>query len=169
MTNQVMNRSLLIKTFALAAGLAVVAGAIYFVTRGLAGGSRESGELPTFFEQFIIAGGPIVWFVLLPMSLITVYFAAEYFFTIRRSKLLPEDGVAGITGTIRRFGVARLDERLADQSGRHRQRRLVPHTKRHCRIPPGPGLRIAAQNRMAQPHRQRLADGGLVRDGLWND
>lgn len=116
MAKQVMNRNLLIKTFALAAGLAVVVGAIYFVTRGLAVGSTESGEMPTFFKQFIIAGGPIVWFVLLPMSLITVYFAADYFFTIRRSKLLPEGGVAGITGTIRRFGVARLNERLADRS-----------------------------------------------------
>jgi len=116
MAKQGMNRSLPIKTFALSAGLAGVVAAIYFVTRGLVSRSTESGELPTFFEQFVIAGGPIVWFVLLPMSLVTVYFAAEYFFTIRRSKLLPEGGLAGIAGIIRRFGVARLNERLADRN-----------------------------------------------------
>ena len=116
MTSRGMNRTLLIKTFALTAGLAGVVAAIYFVTRGLAGGSGSSGELPTFFEQFVIAGGPIVWFVLLPLSLITVYFAAEYFLTIRRGKLLPEGTVTEITGTIRRFGVGRLGTRLADRS-----------------------------------------------------
>ena len=116
MTSEAMNRSLLIKTFALTAGLAGVVAAIYFVTRGLAGGSGAGGELPTFFEQFVIAGGPSVWFVLLPLSLVTVYFAAEYFLTIRRRKLLPDGVVAGITGTIRRFGVAQLDARLANRS-----------------------------------------------------
>jgi len=116
MTSKGMNRSLLIKTFVLVAGLAGVAAAIYFVTRGLAGGSGADGELPTFFEQFVIAGGPIVWCVLLPLSLVTVYFAAEYFLTIRRGRLLPEGTVAEITDTIRRFGVARLGARLADRN-----------------------------------------------------
>jgi biopolymer transport protein ExbB len=110
-----MNKSLLIKTVALTAGLAGVVGAIYFVTRGLAGRLDRSGELPTFLSQFVIAGGPIVWFVLLPMSLITVYLAALYFLTIRRSKLLPDGAVAGITGGIRQFGLGRLDARLADR------------------------------------------------------
>jgi biopolymer transport protein ExbB len=105
----------LIKTVALTAGLAGVVGAIYFVTRGLAGRLDRSGELPTFLSQFVIAGGPIVWFVLLPMSLITVYLAALYFLTIRRSKLLPDGAVAGITGGIRQFGLGRLDARLADR------------------------------------------------------
>jgi len=116
MTSRGMNRNLLIKTFALTAGLAGVVAAIYFVTRGLAGASGAGGELPTFFEQFVIAGGPIVWFVLLPLSLVTVYFAAEYFLTIRRGKLLPEGTVAEITDTIRRFGVGRLGARLADRT-----------------------------------------------------
>ena len=42
----------------------------------------------TFFELFVIAGSPIVWFILLPMSLLMVYFAADYSPTIRRKKLL---------------------------------------------------------------------------------
>ena len=116
MTSEGMNKSLLTKTFALTAGLAGVVAAIYFVTRGLAGGSDRSGELPTFFEQFVIAGGPIVWFVLLPLSLITVYLAALYFLTIRRSRLLPDGTVAGIAGAIRQFGLGRLEARLADRN-----------------------------------------------------
>ncbi|MBN2269531.1 MAG: MotA/TolQ/ExbB proton channel family protein [Sedimentisphaerales bacterium] len=111
-----MNKSLLIKTLALTTGLAGVAAAMYFVARGLAGGSDRSGELPTFLEQFVIAGGPIVWFVLLPMSLITVYLATLYFLTIRRSKLLPDGTVSGITGAIRQFGLGRLEARLAGRS-----------------------------------------------------
>ncbi len=110
-----MNKSLLIKTVALTAGLAGVVGAIYFVTRGLAGRLDRSGELPTFFSQFVIAGGPIVWFVLVPMSLITVYLAALFFLTIRRSKLLPDGAAAVVTGAIRQFGLGRLDARLADR------------------------------------------------------
>lgn len=116
MVNRGMNRSLLIKTFVVTAGLIAMAAAIYFLTRGLGTGSQRNGELPTFFEQFVIAGGPIVWFVLLPLSLVAVYFAAEHFLTIRRGKLLPEGAVPDITGTIRRFGLAQLDARLADRT-----------------------------------------------------
>lgn len=117
MTSEGMNRSVLIKTFVLSVGLAGVVTAMYFVMRGLTGGSDKSGEMPTFFEQFVIAGGPIVWFVLLPLSLVTVYFAAEYFLTIRRRRLLPDGTVAGITGTIRQFGLGQLEGRLANRSG----------------------------------------------------
>ena len=43
----------------------------------------------TFFERFFVAGGAIVWFVLLPMSIVMVYLAADLLVTIRRSRLLP--------------------------------------------------------------------------------
>ena len=56
----------------------------------------------SFFQQFIIAGGPIVWFILLPMSLITVYLAAEYSLTIRRKKLLPAGTADQILTAIRK-------------------------------------------------------------------
>jgi len=56
----------------------------------------------SFLQQFIIAGGPIVWFILMPMSLITVYLAAEYSLTIRRKKLLPADIAAQIITAIRK-------------------------------------------------------------------
>lgn len=56
----------------------------------------------SFFQQFIIAGGPIVWFMLLPMSLVTVYLAAEYSLTIRRKKLLPAGTADQILTAIRK-------------------------------------------------------------------
>jgi biopolymer transport protein ExbB len=43
----------------------------------------------TYFAQYFVSGGPIVWFILLPMSVIAVYFIAELSITIRRKKLLP--------------------------------------------------------------------------------
>ena len=43
----------------------------------------------TFFTQFIIAGGPIVWFVLGPMSLLCSYLAIDACFSLRRKNLLP--------------------------------------------------------------------------------
>ncbi len=48
-----------------------------------------SGAAGTFYHQFFTAGGPIVWFVLLPMSIITVYLAVDLLVSIRRSRLLP--------------------------------------------------------------------------------
>ncbi|MGD9110497.1 MAG: MotA/TolQ/ExbB proton channel family protein [Phycisphaerales bacterium] len=45
----------------------------------------------TFFEQFFMAGGPIVWFVLFPISLITVYLIFINGFFVRRKRLLRQD------------------------------------------------------------------------------
>ena len=50
----------------------------------------------TFFTQFVIAGGPIVWLVLLPMSLFCSYLAIDSCFSLSRKKLLP----SGITSSI---------------------------------------------------------------------
>jgi biopolymer transport protein ExbB len=74
------------------------------------------GDKPTFFEQFVVAGGPIVWVVLLPLSVITLYLAVEHFLTIRRRRLLPDEIGNSIAKVIRRFGVAALQARLADRS-----------------------------------------------------
>lgn len=50
----------------------------------------------TFYSQFVVAGGPIVWFILLPMSVITVYLATDLCLTIRRKRLLPARQVSSI-------------------------------------------------------------------------
>jgi len=62
----------------------------------------------SFFAQFVIAGGPIVWFILLPMSIATVYLAIELCFTIRARRLLPSGGGADISERIRRLGLSHL-------------------------------------------------------------
>jgi len=113
MLNQGMRRSLLARTLVLVVGLAGVSAAIYFGMRGRFGaGSGRSDGMPTFFEQFVIAGGPIVWFILLPLSLIAVYLAAEHFLTIRRQSLLPDGTARSIVGTIQQFGLGQLDARI---------------------------------------------------------
>jgi biopolymer transport protein ExbB len=58
----------------------------------------SDGTTKTFFYQFVVAGGPIVWVVLLPMSVITGYLAIDLCYSIRRKRLLPT-GIAGVIAT----------------------------------------------------------------------
>lgn len=74
-----------------------------------------TAQTQTFFEQFVVAGGPIVWFVLLPMSLVMVYLAAEYGLTIRRKKLFPDGTGRRIVETIQQSGPGQLEARIAGQ------------------------------------------------------
>ena len=76
----------------------------------------RSPQTQTFFEQFVIAGGPVVWFVLLPMSLVMVFLAAEHSLTIRRKKLLPSDTAQKIIGAIRQSGPGQLETALAGRN-----------------------------------------------------
>jgi biopolymer transport protein ExbB len=80
-----------------------------FSSGGAAGWARPR----TYFEQFFTAGGPVVWFVLLPMSVVTVYLAAEYFITIRRRRLLPDDISGTIVSAAQQTGLSQLPARLA--------------------------------------------------------
>lgn len=112
-----MHKSFLLKTLILVIALAAVLAVIVVTMRsGLGVSATEVGRTQTFFEQFVVAGGPIVWFVLLPMSLITVYLAAKHFLTIRRKNLLPDGIGAGIVGIIQQFGPGQLEARLADRN-----------------------------------------------------
>ena len=97
------------------AGLAVVLAVIVVIRRENLSGGSEAAQTQTFFEQFIIAGGPIVWFVLLPMSLITVFLAVEHGLTIRRKKLLPAGIGAHIIAMIRQFGFSQLRQQIAEK------------------------------------------------------
>jgi biopolymer transport protein ExbB len=112
-----MRKSFLLKTFFLVIALAVVLLVIVAAMRNsFGGGAIEAGRRRTFFEQFVIAGGPIVWFVLLPMSLIAVYLAAEHCLTIRRKKLLPA-GIGGrIVEIVQQFGHRQLEARIAERN-----------------------------------------------------
>jgi len=112
-----MHKKLLLKTFLLVIILATVLAVIVTTMRpNFSGAAIEAAQTQTFFKQFVIAGGPIVWFVLLPMSLITVFLAAEHSLTIRRKKLLPRGIGKRTVEIIRRFGPGQLESRIADKN-----------------------------------------------------
>jgi biopolymer transport protein ExbB len=95
---------------------AVVLAVIVTVMRGDFGtGATRTAQTRTFFEQFVIAGGPIVWFVLLPISLVTVYLAVEHSLTIRRGKLLPDRIGRGIVEKIQQSAPGQLEAGMAGQ------------------------------------------------------
>jgi len=112
-----MRKSFLLKTFLLVILLAAVLAVIVAMMRSsFEAGTMQAARTQTLFEQFVIAGSPIVWFVLLPMSLITVYLAAEHCLTIRRKKLLPRGIGARTVETIRQFGAGQLEARIGDRN-----------------------------------------------------
>ena len=97
---------------ALAAVAAIMLSAVSFGHKAV----TEIAPRQSLFEQFVTAGGPIVWFVLLPMSVGMVYLAAELALTIRRKKLLPADARTNIVEIIRRQGAGRLAAELAEST-----------------------------------------------------
>jgi biopolymer transport protein ExbB len=111
-----MRKSFLIRIFSLAVALALVAAimlsAVSFGRRAV----TEIGTRQNLFEQFVTAGGPIVWFVLLPMSVGMVYLAAELALTIRRKKLLPAEARTNIVEIIRRQGTGKVAAELAEKT-----------------------------------------------------
>lgn len=111
-----MFKNFMMKIAFLVIGLAVV---LAIITTTMHLGSKntttETEHTQTFFEQFVVSGGPIVWFVLLPMSLITAYLMAEYSLTIRRKKLLPEGTSQEIVKIIQRSGPIQLESQIANR------------------------------------------------------
>ena len=115
-SQSMMRKSFLYKTGFLVILLAVILVVIGAAIRlNLNSTSDGNTQKQTFLEQFIIAGGPIVWFVLLPISFIAVYLAAEYCITIRREKLVPDGVGDSIARTIQMYGCQQLETRIADQ------------------------------------------------------
>jgi len=110
-----MHKTFLLKTVFLV-GLAVLVIALIAALRSQSGGSAAAaGQSQTLFEQFVVAGGPIVWLVLLPMSLVAVYLAVEYCLSIRRERLVPRGVGGGIIEQTQRFGAGQLPARIAEQ------------------------------------------------------
>ena len=102
-----MNKGILLKLFFMAAALVVVVMILITAARTDFNGAAAGMAIPkTYFEQFFVAGGPVVWFVLLPMSMVTVYLATEYCLVIRRKKLLPDDICGTIADITRQAGLA---------------------------------------------------------------
>ena len=111
-----MNKGNLTKTIFLACaalGVTAILAVSWRVDFSSGGGAAGWAMPRTYFEQFFTAGGPVVWFVLLPMSVITVYLATEYFITIRRRRLLPDDISGTIVSAAQQAGLSQLPARLA--------------------------------------------------------
>lgn len=112
-----MRKSFLLKVIFLVITLAGVSAVIAFTLGGSFGtDTNGASRTQTLFEQFVIAGGPIVWFVLLPMSLVTVYLAVEYSLTIRRDKLVPGGIGERIVTVIQQYGPGQLEARISGQN-----------------------------------------------------
>jgi biopolymer transport protein ExbB len=70
----------------------------------------------SFFAQFIISGGPIVWFILLPMSVLGLYLAIDTCFLIRRKRLLPLGVASNIALAAGKLGPARFSDKVSSGS-----------------------------------------------------
>lgn len=70
--------------------------------------NSANAQTNTVFSQFVLAGGPIVWFILLPMSLLMVSLAVEHCLTIRRKKLVPPGIARDIVTVFKRSGATQL-------------------------------------------------------------
>lgn len=109
-----MRKSFLLKAGFLVVLLAVVLAVIMAASRlnfGAFSSSQSSDQ--TFFEQFVIAGGPIVWLVLLPMSLIMVSLVVEHCLTIRRKRLVPDGIGSDIAELVQKVGPAQMNTLIA--------------------------------------------------------
>lgn len=80
---------------------------------GIILGQAGSSAAETFFEQFFVSGGPIVWFVLLPMSVVTVYLSIDLLIATRRKRLLPAGVSTEIATQAARYGLGSLGTKLA--------------------------------------------------------
>ena len=102
-----------LKVIMLVAVLAAVVAVIATVhgRSGERAGADSQGH--RFFEQFVVSGGPVVWFVLLPMSVVMVYLVADYGFRIRRARLLPEGKGADLSELVELVGAERVASEIA--------------------------------------------------------
>lgn len=108
-------KKFLLKTFLLAVLLIAILAVIVFAMSGKFV-SGQAVQEKTFLEQFVIAGGPIVWFVLLPMSVIMVYLIVRYSLTICRGRLLPAGTAVQVANLIGRAEPGQLKARISGRT-----------------------------------------------------
>ena len=79
--------------------------------------SAADQEVVSDFEKFFVAGGWLVWGILLPLSVVTVSLIVQYFIMVRRGKILPAALVRRLT---RQFSESQYElarEYLGKQGG----------------------------------------------------
>jgi biopolymer transport protein ExbB len=102
-----MRNSFIFRLFLLLSAIAIIV-SLAVALRNAFSLPAETAQSRSLFYQFVFSGGPIVWFVLGPMSLAMVYLCIEQNLTIRRARLVPEAIGAEITGMIDKIGIAGL-------------------------------------------------------------
>jgi biopolymer transport protein ExbB len=78
--------------------------------------SSQAQPMKTFFSQFVVAGGPIVWFILIPMSIAAIALIIEHSLVIRRKILLPEGSGRKIAMLLGTRNLAELPHALSRRS-----------------------------------------------------
>jgi biopolymer transport protein ExbB len=94
--------------------LLLLAAGVFFLVMGFGDKVVSTGD-KTFFQQFVVAGGPIVWFVLLPLSIAAVFLTIEFTLTIRPARLLAGPDLDDIKDAIAEGGLASLKSLLKDR------------------------------------------------------
>ncbi len=89
--------------------------AVSALTLFLLAGRAWAEESPTLLQLYVIDGGWIVWFILVPLSLITIGLAVGYILTIRSSVLLPEMEQSQLAALLTAGQEKRALEFLADK------------------------------------------------------
>ena len=78
--------------------------------------SLASADLPSVsvFQHFVVYGGWITWFVLIPLSVVTIALAVHYLLTIRRATQTPEALARMLRATAKQGRVGDLLKMTAD-------------------------------------------------------
>lgn len=79
-------------------------------------GAASSPSVETgisLYHHFFVSGGPIVWFILLPMSVAVVYLVIDLSLSIRHKRLLPADLTPLMAAHVAQYGIAGLAERFS--------------------------------------------------------
>lgn len=85
----------------------MVAGLVIFFNSKI-----DEGHAHGFVEQYIISGGPIVWLVLIPMSLFTGFLAVDRIIALSPERLMPRGSAEKIKDAIRRNGIEAVTEEV---------------------------------------------------------
>jgi len=80
----------------------------------MTGAEADGRARQSLFGQFVVAGGPIVWLLLLPMSVAMVYWAVDCAIRIRRGRLLPAGVGRRLAELVRTGAAGPLEQQLAD-------------------------------------------------------
>lgn len=91
--------------------LAAIGAAVFFSAGRLAPAGDNN-----FFTQFVKSGGPIVWFVLIPLSIVTLFIMLNCIFMLRQKNLVPKGQALKIVYCARASGASALRNDLAENS-----------------------------------------------------